>query len=721
MMKPAFCALMLIPFALLGSAVPFFDQGKTDWKIVPSSEAESFAAEELSRTLKQVSKADFDRVDAPRRIVLGTPFDCREIAEKFPALAKDPEMDSFAVRLEGDVLYVAGSNARSVLFGVYSLLKKTAGCRWFWPGEEGEFIPELETLNLPEKLDYAETAAFRYRELTEFLNRKDMREWMARVNLNCNSNHLPVEFRQKTGLVSMLGNHVIALHKKDFERDPNLFGMNDGKRELWLASGCWSNPDFLKLMVERNIQLTDERKIDILMPFPADATGRCDCPECIKEPNASNRWQKFFRKFREEFRKQRPHVRFAGLAYQEYRDVPTCDIDGVLFTAYAMYNRCYVHKLNDPTCEMNRKVMEDLRAWKKKGPLGVYGYHYCIFEPRMYVPYWNMLADEARTMKSFGGEYLKTEFGLGGGKKTGSSELTAVEKFRLSAYLYASLSWNPDLDVDAEIADFCRVVYGPAARPMERYHKKMAQCWDAQTEHYSYWANKPEAAAKYFLSPESVAEADALLNEAAKAAAGNPRAEKNVRVDAECFKLWRDAFESARKSHVSFTVPFENPDVMHFVDGKGNPAPSTITIRRSADSLLLRIQAPVAQKETFIEGVKNADAFCWTDDTMEIFLDYGTGYHHFAYNFAGNHYDAKGQDRSWSPKWTSVSRWDGNVWVSDVEIPFDSIGCRPENGKWKIVVTRNGRDGFTGFPVPSVHNTSVGADMIFPAAENGKK
>ena len=38
-------------------------------------------------------------------------------------------------------------------------------------------------------------------------------------------------------------------------------------------------------------------------------------------------------------------------------------------------------------------------------------------------------------------------------------------------YLYQSILWNPDVDPDAMLDEFCSLIYGPAAKEMLAYYK----------------------------------------------------------------------------------------------------------------------------------------------------------------------------------------------------------------------------------------------------------
>ena len=76
-----------------------------------------------------------------------------------PNEAEDPVLDDIVhidTTAEGGIL--AGSNPRSVLFAVYRLLKEN-GCRWLYPGIDGEFIPTKDI----EGVQYHKLADHRFR------------------------------------------------------------------------------------------------------------------------------------------------------------------------------------------------------------------------------------------------------------------------------------------------------------------------------------------------------------------------------------------------------------------------------------------------------------------------------------------------------------------------------------------------------------------------------
>ena len=66
---------------------------------------------------------------------------------------------------------ITGANMRSVMYGVYDLLERRAGCRWFW---DGDVVPKKDAIDLS-GLDIYEESRFDYRGIRYFAHRGLMR------------------------------------------------------------------------------------------------------------------------------------------------------------------------------------------------------------------------------------------------------------------------------------------------------------------------------------------------------------------------------------------------------------------------------------------------------------------------------------------------------------------------------------------------------------------
>lgn len=99
----------------------------------------------------------------------------------------DPVLDdAFAVDIRNGRGEIIGSNGRSVLMGVYRLLE-LAGCRFFRPGREGEYISQVDMT--AGQYAACEVAGHRHRGIVieganSVENILDMIEWMPKLGMN---------------------------------------------------------------------------------------------------------------------------------------------------------------------------------------------------------------------------------------------------------------------------------------------------------------------------------------------------------------------------------------------------------------------------------------------------------------------------------------------------------------------------------------------------------
>ena len=128
---------------------------------IASNTVVDFAAEELKKYLRMMMPRCGDitieyKPDATEGFRLGLMTDFGlSIAEE----TQEPELDDI-VHIDTDENggIIAGSNYRSVLLAVYEYFKKN-GCRWLFPGVDGEFIPMQDVV----PVQYHKMADLRYR------------------------------------------------------------------------------------------------------------------------------------------------------------------------------------------------------------------------------------------------------------------------------------------------------------------------------------------------------------------------------------------------------------------------------------------------------------------------------------------------------------------------------------------------------------------------------
>jgi hypothetical protein len=100
----------------------------------------------------------------------------------------------------------------------------------------------------------------------------------------------------------------------------------------------------------------------------------------------------------------------------------------------------------------------------------------------------------------------------------------------LRAYIYAKLLWNPDYDVEAGIAEYCRHAYGPAAEPMLQYIRE-TQDPASYVSSYKELPGLHELPGKQaHVRPEALQRWQKMLAEAEKKAATDPASVRRVRI-----------------------------------------------------------------------------------------------------------------------------------------------------------------------------------------------
>ncbi|MDD4099140.1 MAG: DUF4838 domain-containing protein [Lentisphaeria bacterium] len=716
---------------------PLFDNGKTAWEIrLPAQPTapEQYAAEELQTTLRKISGAELpialtDAIAPGPAIVIGTPQSSREIAQHAVTLRLDASAsEAIAVKIMDDKLVLAGNQPRAALYAVYSFLREELACRWFWPGDDGEFLPAMTTWSVPANLDRDFTAVFRYREMTPcHLHYHVPTEiWMARNFLNRGSR--TTDIRDRMGLVRGGGGHRVAVSQKLFETQPELFSIINGKHDPAGMAGCWANPDFTNFVVDNIVQYARDNNLEHLNVFPADIIPRCECDQCTANPDKSSRWFNYYAELITKIRQQLPEMSFGGIAYQEYRPVPDTPVRDLEYVQHCQYSRCYVHPFNHPDCNLNRKTLDELNRWREKAPMGIYGYEFDVFNVPMYLPFWNMLQDEIRLFRDLGIVYMKTELGVKYPPNAARADLKQ-QAHRVANYLYAQLIWNPDADTDALLADWCQHTYGPAAPHLLDYHRAMAAAWDAMTIHLTYFGAKPDGAAKALLNDDLVKQAKKLFADARKTLGEQPENSRwlaEVDLEVDLFDKWEKIYRVSKDNAVTACLPrldgdnrFPEVARLPMRSKKGDHLPAVTRMYWNDEALHLQVDCLGLPDWTALPTEFDGhDRGSWGPESVEIFLtDHQVSpFWQIAANPTGIIYDAIGTDKSWDPALVAKPELIPDGWRLNLKIPFAALGSTPKPGdQWQIVVNRNSKPEASGFPTPLYHDVASGATIIFSA------
>lgn len=447
------------------------EAGASPYRIVIPAHAipsERYAAEELQRYLAKLSGATLPIVtdaEAPtsREIVLGDSSRLRALRIHVDFGRLGP--DGFVLRSGGRRLFIAGGRPRGTLNGVYTLLEEKFGVRWFTP--ELEVVPALARVTL-RGLNETHVPALENRDV---FWREMMRDadFAARHRLN----------GQHYGLAERHGGPFTVYHpfvhsfdalvpQALFAEHPEYFPLINGQRKSGYVQRCLTNPDVLRLSIERVQQwIAEHPDATIISVSQNDTFNNCQCPNCKAiddaEGSPAGSLLRFVNAVAEAIEKDHPNVRIDTLAYQYTRRPPkTIRPRPNVIVRLCSIECCFAHSLEACPSESNRRFRDDLAAWQPVAPL-LYVWDYTPNFGHYQQPFPNFDVLQAN-VKFFVQHGVKGLFEQGNYSPGGGGELGP-----LRAYVLAKLLWNPETDVARHIREFTDAYYGRAAPYLRDY------------------------------------------------------------------------------------------------------------------------------------------------------------------------------------------------------------------------------------------------------------
>ena len=262
-----------------------------DIKLFP---AEITAAEELQKNIEQITGAKLPIVrfwsgalkkkTSGNWIVLGKSFNPDDAV-----LKKLSGTDGYAIRRNGNKLYVYGFNSKGTLNGVYALLENNTDIIWARPHKEvGTVFSKHADLDFVWGNNVVERPASVVRGWNGYADL----EWMARNKCNgffgggggdiswMNAKKSKYGARETLHLFGHNIGHFIYW-KKYFKEHPEYYSLVGGKRKPW-RQYCFSNPEMKKVFIENVLKVlrrapedTDGIHIDM-----DDTWDACECEKC---------------------------------------------------------------------------------------------------------------------------------------------------------------------------------------------------------------------------------------------------------------------------------------------------------------------------------------------------------------------------------------------------------------------------------------------------------
>lgn len=714
---------------------------------------ERYAARELQEHLEKISGARLPQASSAEKgggVVIAALEGQSALAKEVgidPATLGDEEV---VIQRRGDRLWLVGKTPRAALYATYTFLHDHLDCRWLWPGPEGEFLPQRETITVGD-LAERQQPSLRLRSLG--INHPHHDEatdtWMARQRMNYRtvqgrfSEALLTNFHER-GFEIVLGGHGLTLPQALLDEHPEYAAEVGGRRSAAKVGRrqphlCWSNAEVRKALAQQlREKLHAHPQIDVVALMATDHTLFCECAAChAMAEDVSTRWQLLCTKVIAELQPEFPAKRFRASAYQAYRALPS-QVAPLDYVAYCAYNANYLQPMFSSDTA-NAELKREMLAWKALGaPVGLRGYEMIPFSEPMWTPLARYIVDEKRWLRDNGFAGSLSEVAPYGYPKDRPDDRRGWTVNRLTLYAAAQAMWNADRSVDALLKEWMETLYGPAASQMIECYRIMETAWTNQGQPLTYFLHPPTAFSGRLLTAERVHQVHALFSQAEELLRDDPRRLKQLALERRMFENWREAFTRYQNKSDRYRVwavraPAEAPQFPAFEERDGRQAPEGTEVEATwnDEALTLRFLCRDAEPAKIVTKYSGRDENLFTDDNVELYLQWGEiGYAHMVFNSAGARYDALtlpgggGFDTAWNPDWQVRTERVPEGWRAEVTLPFAGLGVKPpaEGGRWRAAIKRSRPSARrtenpdlknSGWPDASYHNAHGFGELHF--------
>jgi len=484
-----------------------------------ASESEIYAADELRRWIAEMTGVSLpivtDEVPMPSHsILLGNTRYTNRVLGVLPDLARLGD-DGFRLVNRAPHFVILGSNVRGTLYGVYELLEKYGGCRWY--ASFHTVIPKRQSWSLP-PIDETHIPAFETREPFWF----DMfdGDFAARNKVNGNSMRLlakhggKVRFGRSLSFVHTA--YALVPPAKYFRDHPEYFAEVNGRRLGEMAQLCWTHPDVVNIISERILSaVRDDPTAKFFSVSQNDWDGYCECKSCktIDDREGTHAGSLLWcvNQVADAVGKEFPNVWIDTLAYVGTQTPPKAlrprkNVVPRLCSIFCEFSK----PLNASSYAQNVKFCDDIRGWAAvSNKLSIWDY---VTNFGHYVgpfPNFGALQENVRIFRDNNVSGVFEEGAYGGAH---------AEFAELRAWLLAKLLWNPDANFSALLDDFFSGYFGAAAEPIRTYFDELQALVRAPEPHL--FIGSPMDAP--FFNDSFFVRATMLFAEAERRVAGDP-------------------------------------------------------------------------------------------------------------------------------------------------------------------------------------------------------
>ena len=441
---------------------------------------------------------------------------------------KDPALgeDGFRLRVKDGRLLVKGGSGRGTLYGVYEILERFAGCRWY--SSWHSVVPKLKRISVPTDLDETHKPAIAIR-IPYWYDIIKHRDFAARLRVNSvgacergDPKYGGNAFRFGGGLGNCHTFKTLLPPERYAKSNPEYFSMIGGKRVFEKSQLCLTNPDVLAIVTSNVLaRMRNDPTAQVFGVSQNDWEQYCRCPDCAaidaEEESHAGTMVRFINKIAEAVEREFPDAVIETLAYLYTQKPPKkTKLRKNVMPCLCSISCDFSQPIAKSKKGANAAFRRDIEQWGSQSGM-LYIWDYVTDYSNYMMPFANIPA-MCGNIRFFRDNNAKVIFSLG------DYQGAHAEFAELKAWLSAKLMWDPDREVEPLVAEFLRGFYGKAAPFVKEYLDKLqgAQSGSYLGCYASVW--NPA------LTDEFLIQSASLLREAQKAVADDAAAAHNLRL-----------------------------------------------------------------------------------------------------------------------------------------------------------------------------------------------
>lgn len=507
------------------------ENSRTDYRIVVGeSVTEEIAAIELYHYVKQSTGAELlvtARSSAPA---------IRFEVDSFESVRSDARADAFELRADGDDIVVRGGSARGLLYGVYELLERALGVRWFAPGPDGEVVPSTSTVEVAVG-GGIHAPDFAYRVAGAF-HSEAYRLWAIRNRLHIAQWPLANEQSETSRPTQYVDDRGGVIKSTNIHSFYNLLPPDEYQDEHpgWYSENQLdiTNPAVQDALVDRCRDFFErypDAEFVAVTPNDGygwpdaaspqqhlDAQADADQPRNVKHhASVSEAYFDAVQEIATRLQATHPEKRLYASAYVNYVWPPVL-IDQLpenVVVALTHYNPAdYAHPIGADATDQSKTFLTVLKRWATKvDSPWFYGYTVKYAMDALPFPIAYRLATDIDTLAAHGYDGFYSQ---GGEDRWG--------QYGPHLYVMARKLWDTDQSADDLLEEYFAGLAGAGGTEAKQAYDRLADELAALQRPLD---RKPMRSARYFLTDELLGELDDYYARARERAAA-PRAKRNI-------------------------------------------------------------------------------------------------------------------------------------------------------------------------------------------------